>query len=986
MADLPIIERIRGERITAGAARPFLMDDPERVFMVEQGHLDVFVVELRGDEPVNRRRFVARVPADSMAFGSERVTDSTRSERVFGFLAVPSLDAVLIGGERAGVAADTFDLASTTWIDDWIARLSEFPVRGRPVPLHAELLEADPDVGYPAGAVLSGQHGDIVWVSAKAAMRWLGRDDMTVDEGEALLPITERTWFDIEVDSEVTTVYTPTALLTERLWPAFLRFGARILEYAILAEAEAEVELESRRRRARGARRASVTRTIEGLSEVLGVPCGTGGARQAGQTPVLAAVRLVAQSCGVSAEVRERSEEQSTPVSATGATAVAQSLARRAGIRTRRITLAPGWWRRDGPAFVGFAKSDGRPLGVLSTRRGGYRAVDPKSGAAVAVTRRRAAGIASEGLAFYPSLPDDVGNPARMLRFALHRRAQDLRTVLAVGALGGIAALLVPILTGQVLAEFIPRANVPAWGAALVALMVLAFGNAVFFVVRGLALLRIEGRIDERLQAAIWIRLIALPAPFFRRFTAGDLAARANGVSGVRQMLTGTAVQAAIGGLFSMFSLALLFYYHWLLALYVCAMLLAMAVATWVFSYGQVRHYRDVFRMQGAIDGFVLQMIEGVSKLRVANAESHALAHWARRFSEQKRASLRARRWAAGQHAVTGMFQPLALAAIYGVVYYAGPTGGAQSGMGLADFLSFNAAFGQLTAAVNNLTVALTTAVGVIPLLERVKPVLDERPELAEAGIDPGDLEGDIEFSNVTFRYAARTPNAIEDVSFRIRQGEYVAFVGPSGCGKSTIYRLLLGFEQPISGSVFLDGHDLSGLDMVAVRQRMGVVLQHGQLVAGSIYENIAGMSPLSADEAWAAARAAALEDDIRAMPMEMRTVVPADGAGLSVGQKQRLRIARAFARRPRVLLFDEATSALDNRAQAVVQAALKRISATRVVIAHRLSSIRDIDRIYVLDHGRIVETGTYDDLIARDGTFAALARQQLVQTSGNNR
>ena len=470
MADLPIIERIRGERITAGAARPFLMDDPERVFMVEQGHLDVFVVELRGDEPVNRRRFVARVPADSMAFGSERVTDSTRSERVFGFLAVPSLDAVLIGGERAGVAADTFDLASTTWIDDWIARLSEFPVRGRPVPLHAELLEADPDVGYPAGAVLSGQHGDIVWVSAKAAMRWLGRDDMTVDEGEALLPITERTWFDIEVDSEVTTVYTPTALLTERLWPAFLRFGARILEYAILAEAEAEVELESRRRRARGARRASVTRTIEGLSEVLGVPCGTGGARQAGQTPVLAAVRLVAQSCGVSAEVRERSEEQSTPVSATGATAVAQSLARRAGIRTRRITLAPGWWRRDGPAFVGFAKSDGRPLGVLSTRRGGYRAVDPKSGAAVAVTRRRAAGIASEGLAFYPSLPDDVGNPARMLRFALHRRAQDLRTVLAVGALGGIAALLVPILTGQVLAEFIPRANVPAWGAALVAL------------------------------------------------------------------------------------------------------------------------------------------------------------------------------------------------------------------------------------------------------------------------------------------------------------------------------------------------------------------------------------------------------------------------------------------------------------------------------------------------------------------------------------
>ena len=220
----------------------------------------------------------------------------------------------------------------------------------------------------------------------------------------------------------------------------------------------------------------------------------------------------------------------------------------------------------------------------------------------------------------------------------------------------------------------------------------------------------------------------------------------------------------------------------------------------------------------------------------------------------------------------------------------------------------------------------------------------------------------------------------IDGVSFRIRQGEYVAFVGPSGSGKSTLYRLLLGFESPASGSVFLDGHDVSGLDPVAVRRRMGVVLQSGRLVAGNIYENIAGMSPLSADDAWAAARAAELEDDIRAMPMNMRTVVSSEGAGLSAGQRQRLLIARAFARRPRILLFDEATSALDNRSQAVVQASLKRLSATRVVIAHRLSSIRDVDRIYVLEAGRIVESGRYDDLIRRGGVFTALSRRQLVQ------
>ncbi len=981
MADIPVIERIRGERIPTDATRPFLMDDPERVYLVEQGHLDVFAVELRGDEPVNRRRFVARVPADSMAFGNDRVPDPNRPDSVFGFLAVPSLDAVLIAGERAGVAAGTFDLAATAWIDDWIARISEFPVRGRPVPLDAELLEAEPDVGYPAGAVLSAQHGDIVWILADARMRWLGRGDMVVDQGEPLLPLTERTWFEIDADTEVTAVYTPTALLTQRLWPALLRFGTRILQHAILAEAEGETELETRRRRAHGARRASLTRALGGLGDVLGASHRPRHAGLEERSSLQAAVQLVARSCGVSAEARERAAEQEVPADASEATAVAERLARRAGIRTRRITLAPGWWKRDGPSFVGFTGSDERPIGVLSNRRGGYRVVDPDAGTQLPVNRRRAAGISSEGLAFYAALPDDLEKAGKTLRFALHRRGQDLRTVLVVGALGGVAALLVPILTGQVLAEFIPRADVPAWSAALAALMLLALGNAAFIIVRGLALLRIEGRVDERLQAAVWSRLIALPAQFFRRFTAGDLAARANGISEIRRMLTGTALQAAISGLFSMCSLALLFYYHWLLALYVCVMLSVMAAATCVFSYGQVRHYRDVFRMQGAIDGFVFQMINGVAKLRVANAESHALAHWARRFSGQKQASLRARLWAAGQHAVIGSFQPLALAVIYGVVYYAGPTGGTQPGMDLADFLSFNAAFGQLAAAVGNLTMALTGALGAAPLLERVKPVLDGRPELSGGGIDPGDVRGDIEFSNVTFRYAARTPNAIEDVSFRIRQGEYVAFVGPSGCGKSTIHRLLLGFEQPTSGSIFLDGHDLSGLDIVAVRQRMGVVLQNGRLVAGSIYENIAGLSPLSADEAWSAARAAGLEDDIRAMPMQMRTVVPADGAGFSMGQKQRLLIARAFARRPRVLLFDEATSALDNRAQAVVQATLRKLGATRVVIAHRLSSIRNVDRIYVLDKGRIVESGAFDALIARGGLFAALARRQRSRT-----
>lgn len=659
-----------------------------------------------------------------------------------------------------------------------------------------------------------------------------------------------------------------------------------------------------------------------------------------------------------------------------------ETLARRSGIRTRWIALPPGWWRRDGPSFVGFTAGEAgqeKPLGLLSDHRGAYRAVDPETGAAFTVDDGTAPKIAPGGVAFYPPLPGRVESNKTVLRFSMYQRGRDLRTILAVGVLGGLAALLTPILTGEILVRIIPRADSSSLFVALSALLLVAFGSAVFEIVRGLALLRIEGRVDERLQAAIWSRLISLRAPFFRNFTIGDLENRANGISQVRRILADAAVQAALGGLFSIFSLGLLFYYSWLLALGVCGLLIVLMGATWLLSLGQLRHYRGAFQAQGAVDGLTFQMISGLAKLRVANAENYALARWAQRFAKQKQETLAALRWTAGQQVVIGMFQPLALVAIFVFVHHAimVETG---SSFDLASFLSFNAAFGQLTSAAIRLTSAATTVIGVIPLLERVRPILDARPEHAEGGIDPGDLKGDIEFSNVTFRYTPEEVNVIDGVSFRIRQGDYVAFVGPSGCGKSTIYRLLLGFERPDSGTIFLDGHDLMSLDLISVRRRMGVVLQNGQIIAGNIFENIAGMSPLTSDEAWAAARAAAFEDDIRAMPMGMRTVLSEGGTGLSTGQKQRLLIARALARKPRVLLFDEATSALDNRAQAVVQTSLKKLGVTRVVIAHRLSSIRDVDRIYVLEAGRIVESGHFDQLIKRDGVFAALARRQLVQ------
>jgi ABC-type bacteriocin/lantibiotic exporter with double-glycine peptidase domain len=266
-----------------------------------------------------------------------------------------------------------------------------------------------------------------------------------------------------------------------------------------------------------------------------------------------------------------------------------------------------------------------------------------------------------------------------------------------------------------------------------------------------------------------------------------------------------------------------------------------------------------------------------------------------------------------------------------------------------------------------------------IPMYERAKPILTQALESQGSGDAKVQLQGSIEVSHVSFRYEPDGPLILDDVNLRIEHNEFVAVVGPSGSGKSTLLRVLLGFETPTEGGVFYDGQAMSSLDVRAVRQQIGVVLQNSRVMAGDIYSNIVGNSGRSIEDAWRAARQAALDKDVEAMPMGMHTVLSPGGGTLSGGQRQRLLIARALASRPTILFFDEATSALDNVTQAVVSESLERLRVTRVVIAHRLSTIQQADKIVVLDRGRVVEIGRFDELMQKRGVFYALAKRQTL-------
>jgi ATP-binding cassette subfamily C protein len=293
-------------------------------------------------------------------------------------------------------------------------------------------------------------------------------------------------------------------------------------------------------------------------------------------------------------------------------------------------------------------------------------------------------------------------------------------------------------------------------------------------------------------------------------------------------------------------------------------------------------------------------------------------------------------------------------------------------------FLAFNAAYAAFLTGATELS---NTCVGLLDrVLEarRVEPILRAEPEVDRRKVDPGRLTGSLALEGVCFRYRPKGPLVLDDVRLRAEPGEFVALVGPSGSGKSTLLRVLLGFEEIESGQVTYDGQDLSGLDLLAVRRQLGVVLQSGRVNTQSIYENIAGGGRITLDEAWGAAEHAGLAEDVRAMPMGMHTIVSEGGGNLSGGQRQRLLIARALALRPRVLLFDEATSALDNKTQAIVAESLRRLRVTRVVIAHRLSTVRHADRIYVLDRGKVVEQGRFQELMDQGGLFARMMARQV--------
>jgi len=561
-----------------------------------------------------------------------------------------------------------------------------------------------------------------------------------------------------------------------------------------------------------------------------------------------------------------------------------------------------------------------------------------------------------------------------VLAFGLHGSRRDLWILVLTGSFAGLLGTVAPLLTSEIFDHMIPTAQHAKLLLACLFLITAAAASILFRLVQSFAVLRMEGRMESSLQAAIWDRILNLPVPFFRQYSAGDLATRGMAISEMRRVLSSAALSSIFAAVFSVFSYALLFYFSVQLALVATALTgLALAIAA-VCGFLYVRYQREIFRIEGMIAGKLLEAVQGIAKFRIAGAEDRAFVNWAAAFAKQKIAASRTARLNLVLRVFSAIFPLFGAICIFFVMER-------QSTMALStgNFLAFVLAYGQFTGAVMVCATNFLPMLNVVPLYERARPILEALPEVDRLKTTSRELVGRVEMNQVAFRYTPGGPLILNGISCEIQPGEFVAFVGTSGAGKSTLLRLLLGFEKPETGSIYFDGQELQNLDVQSVRQQMGVVLQNATLFSGDIYSNIIGSSPYSMDEAWEAAKLAGCDAEIRALPMGMHTALGEGGRGLSGGQRQRIMIARALVGKPRILIFDEATSALDNHTQALVSRSLEQLDVTRIVIAHRLSTIVHADRIFVMDGGRIVQTGTYDELMQQPGLFAALVARQVI-------
>lgn len=643
-------------------------------------------------------------------------------------------------------------------------------------------------------------------------------------------------------------------------------------------------------------------------------------------------------------------------------------------ISRREVELTEDWYKNAvGPYLC--ETPEGRFTAAIP-KSGGYVFYDSEKGKNVKINKKNSKKLSSKAYCFYIPLPEGKLSVKDVFGYIIKSLSVwDFFGVAGASAFAAVIAMTVPSMTKLIFSGLIPSESFNLILPVFALLVLSILSNYIISAVRSLSVNVVNVRAGSALQSAAMARVMAMPVSFFRDYSPGEIVSRLSGMD----MLTSSAVNTVISsGLTGVFSIVYIFQINKFAPSLVVPATAVLALQTMLSILCVVLNAKRMnIKMQknGKLSGLTLSIFRGIQKIRFTGAEKRIFAKWANQYGEIAEIDYTPPRILLYSSALSALISSLGFA----VIYYAA----AASGVSQADYMAFNSSYGMVSGAFSAFVGIAETVARFGPILNMIKPILETEPETDSGKKIVETLGGKITVSHVSFRYREEGPDILDDISLEINPGEYVGIVGSTGSGKSTLMRIMLGFEKPRKGAIYYDDRDMASLSIRSLRRKIGTVLQHGQLFPGSIFNNLMISNPeLTEEEAWEALEMAFLADDVRKMPMKLNTIFSEGNGGISGGQKQRLLIARALVGKPKIIFMDEATSALDNIAQANTVKALDSLNCTRVVIAHRLSTIRNCSRIIMLDSGKIAEEGTYEELISKNGKFAALVERQRLENS----
>ncbi|MDE0960723.1 MAG: NHLP bacteriocin export ABC transporter permease/ATPase subunit [Planctomycetota bacterium] len=957
-----LLERSGSMRNVTGH-RALLLDSPGMIWVVIEGSGELVSTNVIDGHATGRRSSIDKVKVGDILF-SMKAADPADSHGLM-LISLDHLRVIEVSDEQLEFVASSMEIDSSAVLGAWASRVSTL-LDADPCPSSCEQLQPETSVVVSPEQQVGPAADQEIWIHlTEGHALFLGQYPISSDDSPLVIPqggwieATDELQIEVLKSSAVAPNAGRKAIELLHLWIQDYRKGSR------------QRELESSCERIRQRDVIETKKSKHALAQLASVLNPQKTAMVFGDD-LYSVMKLVGAEKGIKILPMAAStnlETLSNP---------AEAITRASRIQYRTVMFRGQWWKSDVGPLVGYLKKDGRPVAILQDSKGRYEIFDAGDGSRIRVGAETANLLHRDAIVLIRSLDEDEKRPIGLVAFCLRNKFPDLASFFFAAMFLTLLGMLIPQAMAIVLDNAIPNSNprlLLELGGALVAV---TLGMTILSVFQAFISIRISVATEFDAQSAIWDRLLRLKVSFFSQYSTGDLLQRVSAAHAISQELSGTTLLTLMTSFMALLNVALLFYYNAKLAVIAVGIALVVAVVTMVGGAAIRRHAKKLMEEEGELFGFEVQMISAVSKLRVAGAERRAFALWMERVAKQLDLSNRVQRVI---DALSLFNQAIPMLSTLILFMLAIPLvtdqGSATAPLSIGVFLAFNTALGIFLGGALTLSHTIVGFLDTTVLASRMEPLLTAELETVHSSVDPGKLEGEVELSRIHFRYSPEGPKVLDGVSIHAKPGQFIALTGTSGCGKSTLMRLMLGFESPESGEIRFDGQDIESIDATAVRRQLGVVLQAGHIGAGSIFENITVGSVYTLEEAWQAAEEGGIADDIRQMPMQMHTVVSEGGSNLSGGQRQRLLICRALIRRPKILFLDEATSALDNRAQQIVNDSLNRRRVTRIVIAHRLSSIRAADCIYVLDRGRVVEQGNYSDLVKEDGTFAGLVARQ---------